>query len=66
MLELKNQDPGIGIVSHPKTGVQQVITVFLLHSNEKFFFCIFYNWKTKSRSCPLDLQILFKLTIKSI
>ena len=37
MLELKNQDPGIGIVSHPKTGVQQVITVFLLHSNEKFF-----------------------------
>lgn len=37
MLELKNQDPGIGILSYPKTGVQQVLIVFLLHSNESFF-----------------------------
>ena len=64
MLELKNQDPGIGIVSYPETGLQQVN--FFLRSNEKFFFCIFYNWKTKSRSSQLDLQILFKLIMISI
>ena len=45
MLELKNQDPGIGIVSYPETGLQQVN--FFLRSNEKFFFVFFTTGKQR-------------------